>query len=120
MATYVLIPGAGSDSWYWHLVTPRLRALGHEVVAPDLPCEDDDAGIEEYAEVVVEAIGDRKGLVVVAQSMGSFTASLVARRVPVDLLVLVAAMAPKAGESPGEWSDATGSGQARREADERA
>jgi hypothetical protein len=30
MATFVLLPGAGSDSWYWHLVTPRLEALGHE------------------------------------------------------------------------------------------
>ena len=26
MATYVLIHGAGSDSWYWHLVVPELRA----------------------------------------------------------------------------------------------
>ena len=24
MATYVLIPGAASDSWYWHLVVPEL------------------------------------------------------------------------------------------------
>jgi hypothetical protein len=30
MATYVLIHGAGSDSWYWHLVTPLLRAHGHD------------------------------------------------------------------------------------------
>jgi pimeloyl-ACP methyl ester carboxylesterase len=120
MATYVLIPGAGSDSWYWYLVTPRLTALGHDVVAPDLPCEDDDAGIEEYANVVVEAIGSREDLILVAQSMGSFTAGLVAARLPVHLVVLVAAMMPKEGESPGEWGDATGSSEARREADERA
>ena len=44
MATYVLIPGAGSDSWYWHLVTPLLRERGHDVVAVDLPCDDDSAG----------------------------------------------------------------------------
>jgi len=25
MATYVLIHGAGSDSWYWHLVAPELQ-----------------------------------------------------------------------------------------------
>ena len=25
MATYVLIHGAGSDSWYWHLVVPELH-----------------------------------------------------------------------------------------------
>ena len=28
MATYVLIHGAASDSWYWHRVIPQLRALG--------------------------------------------------------------------------------------------
>ena len=70
MATYVLIHGAGSDSWYWHLVVPELRARGHDVVAPDLPCDDDTAGFSEYADVVVEAIGDRTDLVVVAQSLG--------------------------------------------------
>jgi pimeloyl-ACP methyl ester carboxylesterase len=120
MATYALIPGAGSDSWYWYLVAPRLRALGHEVITPDLPCEDDDAGIEEYADVVLEAIGTREEVILVAQSMGSFTACLVAGKLPVQLIVLVAAMMPKEGESPGEWGDATGSSKARRQADERA
>ena len=47
MATYALIHGAGTDSWYWHLVAPELEALGHEVVAPDLPCDDDGAGLSE-------------------------------------------------------------------------
>jgi hypothetical protein len=27
-ATFVLLPGVGRDSWYWHLVAPRLRARG--------------------------------------------------------------------------------------------
>jgi pimeloyl-ACP methyl ester carboxylesterase len=108
MATYVLIHGAGSEAWYWHLVVPRLRALGHDVVAPDLPVADDSAGLAEYADVVVDAIGDRSDLVLVAQSMAGFTAPMVCERVPVDLLVLVAAMVPKPGESPGEWWAATG------------
>jgi pimeloyl-ACP methyl ester carboxylesterase len=58
MATYVLIHGAGSDSWYWHLVRPELRAMGHEVVAPDLPCDDDAAGLSEYVDAVLDSIGD--------------------------------------------------------------
>ena len=45
VATFVLIHGAGDSSWYWHLVEPELRARGHDVVAPDLPCEDDSAGL---------------------------------------------------------------------------
>lgn len=119
MATYVLIPGAGSDSWYWHRVVPMLRARDHDVVAPDLPCDDDSAGLAEYTEVVVDAIGDRTDLVLVAQSMAGFTAPLVCERLPVDLLVMVAAMTPAPGESPGDWWANTGHAQARRELDER-
>ena len=119
MATYVLIHGAGSDSWYWHLVVPDLRARGHEVIAPDLPSDDDTAGLSEYTDVVTEAIGDRSDLVVVAQSLGGFTAPLVCDRVPVNLLILVAAMVPRPGESPGDWWANTGWEQARRAAAER-
>ena len=115
MATYVLIHGASSDSWYWHLVVPELRAYGHDVVAPDLPSDDDSAGMSEYADTVVDAIGDRTDLVVVAQSLGGFTAALVCERVPVTLLILVAAMVPLPGESPGEWWTNTGWEEARRE-----
>lgn len=108
MATYVLIHGAGSDSWYWHLVAPELRARGHDVVAVDLPSDDDRAGLAEYTDAVVDAIGDRTDLVLVAQSMAGFTAPLVCERMPVRLLVLVAAMVPSPGESPGEWWANTG------------
>jgi pimeloyl-ACP methyl ester carboxylesterase len=119
MATYVLIHGAASDSWYWHRVVPELRARGHEVVAPDLPCDDDSAGLSDYADVVVDAIGNRTDLVVVAQSLAGLTAPLVCDRVPVDLLVMVAAMVPSPGEPPGDWWANTGHEQARREQDER-
>jgi pimeloyl-ACP methyl ester carboxylesterase len=119
MATYVLIHGAGSDSWYWHLVVPALRERGHDVVAVDLPCEDDSAGFSEYADTVVDAVGDRTNLIVVAQSLGGFTAPLVCERVPVDLLVLLAAMVPRPGEPPADWWANTGWEQARREQAER-
>ncbi len=108
MATYVLIHGAGSDSWYWHRVVPMLQTRGHDVLAPNLPCDDDAAGLSEYADVVVKAIGDRTDLVLVAQSLGGFTAPLVCDRVHVDLLVMVAAMVPLPGESPGDWWANTG------------
>jgi pimeloyl-ACP methyl ester carboxylesterase len=113
MATYVLIHGAGSDSWYWHLVVPELRARGHDVVAPDLPSGDDSAGLSDYATVVVDAIGQRDDLIVVGQSLGGFTAPLVCDRVPVDVLILVAAMVPMPGETPRDWWANTGWEQAR-------
>jgi pimeloyl-ACP methyl ester carboxylesterase len=119
MATFVLIPGAGSTAWYWHLVEPELRSRGHDVIAVTLPCDDDAAGLAEYNDTVVDAVGDAAGrpdLVLVAQSMGGFTAPLVCERVPVALMVLVAAMVPAPGESPGEWWTNTGQAEAKHEA----
>lgn len=120
MATFVLIHGAGSSAWEWHLVTPGLRAAGHDVIAVDLPADDDSAGLEEYTDIVVEAIGDRDDVVVVGQSMGGFTAPLVAARVPATrLIVLVAAMIPAPGETGSAWWTNTGHSEAHRAQAER-
>jgi pimeloyl-ACP methyl ester carboxylesterase len=115
MATYALIHGAGSDSWYWHRVAPLLGERGHDVVLVDLPCDDDSAGLSEYRDTVVDAIGDRTGLVLVAQSLAGFTAPLVCERVQVDLLVLLNAMVPSPGEPAGAWWENTGQPQAMLE-----
>jgi pimeloyl-ACP methyl ester carboxylesterase len=118
-STFVLLPGAGGDSWYWHLVAPRLRDRGHEVLAPDLPAGDDAAGLGEYAHAVVDAVGERAGVVVVAQSMSAQVAPLLCDRIDVRLLILVAPMIPAPGESPGAWWSSSGQTTARRRMDER-
>lgn len=115
MATFALIHGGGDVGWYWHLVERELRRRGHDVVAPDLPCDDDSAGLPEYVDTVVDAIGDGHDLVVVGQSYGGFTAPLVADRLQVDALVLVAGMIPAPGEAPADWWDNTGYRQAVQE-----
>jgi pimeloyl-ACP methyl ester carboxylesterase len=115
MATFALIHGAGDVGWYWHLVERELRQRGHDVVAPDLPCDDGTATLRDYAEVVVDAIGDRRNVVVVSQSYGAFTAPLVADRCSIDALVLVAGMVPAPGESPAEWWTNTHYGRAVEE-----
>ena len=107
-ATFAFIHGAGDVGWYWHLVAADLRERGHDVVAPDLPVEDDGAGLSEYADAVVDAIGDRGDLVVVAQSFGGYVAPIVCDRVPAKLLVLVAGMVPAPGESAEEMFANTG------------
>ncbi|RLK62120.1 alpha/beta fold hydrolase [Actinokineospora cianjurensis] len=114
MSTYVLLPGAASDHRHWRLVVPGLREHGHDVITPDLPCEDDSAGFEEYADVVVAAVRGYSDLVVVAQSMAGFTAPIVATRVPVARIVLVNAMVPVAGESGGQWWETSGLRPVRR------
>jgi len=89
------------------------------VVAVDLPCTDESAGLPEYADQVVQAIGDDSDLVVVAHSFGGFTAPLVCDQVSVRLLVMLQAMIPLPGEAPGEWWAASGYDRARREQDAR-
>jgi pimeloyl-ACP methyl ester carboxylesterase len=114
MTTFVLVPGAGGQAWYWHRVVPELRARGHEAIAVDLPATDHGAGFAEYTDVVVAAIGDRRGdIVLVGQSLGGFTVPLVAERVPVEQIVLLNAMTPKPGESAGAWWEVTGQAAAR-------
>jgi Alpha/beta hydrolase family len=78
------------------------------VLTPDLPAGDDAAGLRDYADTVVEAVGNRANVIVVAQSMSAFIAPMVCARVDVRLLVLVAPMIPAPGESPGAWWSNTG------------
>jgi pimeloyl-ACP methyl ester carboxylesterase len=118
MSTFVLVPGAGGAAWYWHLVEPELRAGGHHTVAVDLPGADERMGLPEYTDKVVAAIDGQDDVVVVAQSMGAFPAAMACARVPVDTLVLVNAMIPLPGETPGQWWDNTGWEEARLSAAE--
>jgi pimeloyl-ACP methyl ester carboxylesterase len=67
-----------------------------------------------YTDAVVDATRDRTDLVVVAHSLGGFTAPLVCARAQVDLLVLVAAMIPSPGETGREWWLNTGYEDATR------
>jgi Alpha/beta hydrolase family len=117
MSTFALIHGGGDVGWSWHLVEAALRSQGHDTVAPDLPCEDDTAGLAEYADTVVRAVGDWRDadLVVVGHSLGAFTAPLVADRLGADRLVLLAGMIPVPGEAPGRWWANTGYAAAVRE-----
>ena len=107
-ALYVLIHGAGDVGWYWHRVANELRQNGHHVVAPDLPVEDDSAGLAAYTDAIIDSITEPHNVVVVAQSFGGYVAPLVCERVPVRLLVLVAAMIPVPGESAEDMFTNTG------------
>jgi pimeloyl-ACP methyl ester carboxylesterase len=114
MTTFVLIPGAGGQAWYWHRLAAQLEGRGHVAVAVDLPADDDTAGLAAYADAVVAAVvSTRAPVVLVAQSMGGLTAPLVCGRLPVELLVLVNAMIPLPGETGGEWWTVTGQGAAQ-------
>jgi pimeloyl-ACP methyl ester carboxylesterase len=112
MATFALVPGAGGVAWYWHRVVPLLEEAKHEATAVDLPGDDAQAGLSVYAERVLEAIGTR-GVILVAQSLGGFTAPLVCAKARVRMLVFVNPMIPVPGETAGEWWANTGWEEAR-------
>jgi pimeloyl-ACP methyl ester carboxylesterase len=115
LAIYALIPGGGGDPWEWHRLVSELAARGQEAIAVRLPADDDTAGWSEYADTVVDAIGDRADVILVGASMGGFTAPIVCTRRRVDLLVLLNAMIPVPGETFNTWGSNTGCGSARRE-----
>jgi pimeloyl-ACP methyl ester carboxylesterase len=115
MATYALVPGGGGDPWEWHRLVPELEARGHEAIAIRLPADDAAAGWSEYAETVVKALADRSDVILVAASMGGFTAPIVCSLRRIELLVLLNAMIPMPGESFNAWWSNTGSEPARHE-----
>jgi pimeloyl-ACP methyl ester carboxylesterase len=115
-ASFVLVPGAGGMASYWHRVAPLLEHAGHEAIAVELPGDDENAGLPEYANLVMRAMGDRTNVILVASSLAGFTAPLVCARKPVHMLILVNAMIPEPGETAGAWWGNTGAVEARTEA----
>jgi len=103
--TFVLVPGAGGDGHYWHLVAPL---LGPDTVSVTLPAGDPTAGLQEYADAIVRAASSLSEVTLVAQSLGGFSAPLTAARLPVRALVLLNAMVPLPGETFNEWWGAVG------------
>ena len=79
MASFSLVHGAWHGGWCWDFVRAELEQRGHVVHTPDLPCEDVDAGVEEYAATVPAAD------VVVGHSLGGYTIPLVEARTHVFL-----------------------------------
>ena len=114
MATYALsqapaaTPGSGTSSRASSRRGARSRSRSRSRSG------DDGAGWNEYADAVVAAIGDRRDVVLVAQSLAGFTAPLVCERRPVELLVLLNAMIPLPGETGNDWWANVGSGEAMR------
>src|SRR5258706_2855503 len=99
--TYVLIPGAGGAASYWDLVVPLLQEAGHQAIAVDLPGDDPAAGLPEYASLVTRAADGATGIVLVAQSLGGFTAPPLAAQLSPLALGVVNTMIPVPGGAAG-------------------
>ena len=110
MPTFLLLHGASSSGWYWHLVAPLLEDAGHQALAPDLPADDPNAGLADYVATALQTLDGHRGepVVVVAQSMAGFFAPAIAAERPATRIVLVAAMIPNPGERGHDWWVNTG------------
>ena len=88
MATFCLLHGAWHEPSCWDPLREPLEALGHTVLAPELPLHDPAAGYEERVRPALEALEGIEGpVVVVAHSQSSALGPLVAAARPVSLLV---------------------------------
>ncbi|MGQ0833154.1 MAG: alpha/beta fold hydrolase [Microthrixaceae bacterium] len=119
MTTFALVHGAWHTGACWDPTAELLRAAGHTVIAPDLPCTDPTAGLADYTATVLEALDPHQGddIVVVGHSLGGLTIPLVAAARPVRALVFVCAFVPLPGATltddlftledtfPPEWAE---------------
>jgi pimeloyl-ACP methyl ester carboxylesterase len=104
MAIFALVHGSMHGGWCWRDLIPELEQRGHRAFAPDLPCEDVEAGLTEYADVVESALdaaldatldatsdtrdgGDE--VVLVGHSLGCRTIPVVASRRPGSRMVFL-------------------------------
>jgi pimeloyl-ACP methyl ester carboxylesterase len=116
---FILVHGGYHGAWCWSKVTPELEALGHEVVAIDLPGAgervDEKATISSWRQAVTNVI--EEGDILVGHSMGGYVISMAADEVPekIGRLIYLAAAAPIEGQSMRDatpiedhWKEITG------------
>jgi pimeloyl-ACP methyl ester carboxylesterase len=102
LTTFALVHGSMGGGWCWEDVRPLLEERGHRVIAVDLPCDDGNATLDDYAATVCDACSDvDDALVVVGHSLGGATIPLVAAKRPVARLIYLAALIPSLGVSLG-------------------
>jgi pimeloyl-ACP methyl ester carboxylesterase len=109
MSHLLLIHGAWGGAWEFNNTLERLRKLGHQASAIDLPGHGQNAAaisevtMDAYVQAVVDAADAIEGpIVLVGHSLAGAVVSQVAERIPrkIERLVYVAAILPKNGDTP--------------------
>lgn len=102
MSIFALVHGGWHGPWCWERLTPLLEDRGHDVVVPELPSEDTDLGLEDYADTIERELGDADDVILVPHSLGGLVGPVVARRRPLSALVYLCGLVPEPGLSFGE------------------
>ena len=98
--TFVIVPGAWDTPAIIDPLRAPLEAAGHAMVVVDLPCENADATLDQYADAVRAVLpDDLSDVVLVGYSFGGFTATRVALEHPNLPVVYIAAWIPRPGAS---------------------
>jgi len=98
--TFGFVHGAWHRRSSWSRLTSELDRRGFASVTMDLPSDDPDAGVDQYADAVVAALDDVDSpLILVGHSLGGLTIPVVASIRPVALLVYLCALLPQPGTS---------------------
>jgi pimeloyl-ACP methyl ester carboxylesterase len=85
MARFVLVHGSWHGGWCFDALAAEFELRGHEVWAPDLPCDDVAKTQHDYAAL----LGDCSDAVVVGHSLGGLTTALVDAAVRVYLAAIL-------------------------------
>lgn len=106
--TFLLLHGAWHAGWCWRRIIPLLSAMGHTVIAPDLPGHGadntpfDQITLETYVTFIKKIINAQiKPVILVGHSMAGVIISQLAEYMPekIEQLIYLAAFIPSNGES---------------------
>ena len=100
MATFILLHGGAHQGWHWNLVRPLLEQRGHRTIAPTLPMTDTTKGVVDWADVVVDAVGEvtsQDEVYLVGHSYSGIVLPVIAARLPVKRMIFLCAHVPVPG-----------------------
>ncbi len=121
MTLFALIHGSMHGSWCWSELVRELERLGHAAVGPDLPCEDPSAGLDRYADVVEQHLGDGHDIVLVGHSLGGRTLPVLATRRRVRRMIFLCCVPTPLGPiDPASFEGMVTEEFARAQVEERA
>jgi pimeloyl-ACP methyl ester carboxylesterase len=90
VATFGLIHGAYHGTWQWGPLVAELERRGHRSACVNLPVDDPDRGVPDYAASAARAFTGIDDLVVVGHSLAGRVLPFVAELLPVRGLVFLA------------------------------